>query len=146
MELDGKEELVVLRAFQMHPYKPQVMHIDFQRIAADEKVTMRLPLHFHGEEESPAVKVSKAMISHAASYVEVTCLPKELPEFISVDLSGLELGTTFHASNLVLPEGVVVHSKSGEDQVLASVVAAVEEEVPAAEGEEAAAAPAEAAN
>ena len=146
MELDGKEELVVLRAFQMHPYKQQVMHIDFQRIAADEKVTMRVPLDFHGEEESPAVKVSKAMISHAASYVEVTCLPKELPEFISVDLSGLELGTTFHASNLVLPEGVVVHSKSGEDQVLASVVAAVEEEVPAAEGEEAAAAPAEAAN
>lgn len=146
MELDGKEELVVLRAFQMHPYKPQVMHIDFQRINPNEKVTMRVPLHFHGEEESPAVKVSKAMISHAASYVEVTCLPKELPEFISVDLSGLELGTTFHASNLVLPEGVVVHSKSGEDQVLASVVAAVEEEVPAAEGEEAAAAPAEAAN
>ena len=148
MELDGKEELVVLRAFQMHPYKPQVMHIDFQRIAADEKVTMRVPLHFHGEEESPAVKVSKAMISHAASYFEVTCLPKLLPEFISVDLSAMEVGTTFHASNLQLPEGVNVHSKSGEDQVLASVVAAVEEEIPAAadEAAPAEAAPAEAAN
>ena len=63
MELDGKEELVVLRAFQMHPYKPQVMHIDFQRINPNEKVTMRVPLHFSGEEISPAVKVSKCIIS-----------------------------------------------------------------------------------
>ncbi|MDY4163110.1 MAG: 50S ribosomal protein L25, partial [Sutterella sp.] len=77
------------------------------------------------------------------SYVEVTCLPKLLPEFISVDLSAMEVGTTFHASNLQLPEGVNVHSKSGEDQVLASVVAAVEEEIPAAADEDA---PAEAAN
>ena len=148
MELDGVEQLVVLRAFQMHPWKNQVLHCDFQRIDPNANVTMRVPLHFHGEEESPAVKVSKAMISHAASYVEVTCLPKLLPEFISVDLSAMEVGTTFHASNLQLPEGVAVHSKSGGDQVLASVVAAVEEEIPAAEGEAAPAeaAPAEAAN
>ena len=86
MELDGKEELVVLRAFQMHPYKPQVMHIDFQRINPNEKVTMRVPLHFQGEEESPAVKVSKCIVSHAVSAIEVTCMPKELPEFITVDL------------------------------------------------------------
>ena len=84
MELDGKEELVVLRDFQMHPYKPQVMHIDFQRIAADEVVTMRVPLHFSGEEISPAVKVNKCIISRAASYVEVACLPRDLPEFIAV--------------------------------------------------------------
>ena len=135
MELDGKEELVVLRAFQMHPYKPQVMHIDFQRINPNEKVTMRVPLHFHGEEESPAVKVSKCIVSHAVSAIEVTCMPKELPEFISVDLSKLEAGQTFHASALQLPEGVEVHAKAGEDIVLATVALPVEEEVPAAEGE-----------
>ena len=121
MELDGKEELVVLRAFQMHPYKPQVMHIDFQRINPNEKVTMRVPLHFQGEEESPAVKVSKCIVSHAVSAIEVTCMPKELPEFITVDLSKLEAGQTFHASMLQLPEGIEVHAKSGEDIVLATV-------------------------
>ena len=81
----------------MHPYKPQVMHIDFQRINPNEKVTMRVPLHFQGEEESPAVKVSKCIVSHAVSAIEVTCMPKELPEFITVDLSKLEAGQTFHA-------------------------------------------------
>ncbi len=129
MELDGKEELVVLRAFQLHPYKPQVMHIDFQRIAADEKVTMRVPLHFINEEEAPAVKLDKNLISHAVSYVEVTCLPKELPEFIQVDLSGLTTGSTFHASQLVLPEGVTVHNKTGEDFAVASVIVKAEEEI-----------------
>lgn len=135
MELDGKEELVVLRAFQMHPYKPQVMHIDFQRINPNEKVTMRVPLHFQGEEESPAVKVSKCIVSHAVSAIEVTCMPKELPEFITVDLSKLEAGQAFHASMLQLPEGIEVHAKSGEDIVLATVALPVEEEVPSAEGE-----------
>lgn len=125
MELDGKEELVVLRAFQMHPYKPQVMHIDFQRIAPDEKVTMRVPLHFSGAEESPAVKQSKAIISHAVSYVEVTCLPLQLPEFIAVDLSKMELGMTLRATDLAMPEGVTVHN----DVVVASVIAPVEEEI-----------------
>ena len=139
MELDGKEELVVLRAFQLHPYKPQVMHIDFQRIDANEKVTMRVPLHFINEEEAPAVKLDKNLISHTVSYVEVTCLPKELPEFIQVDLSGLTTGSTFHASMLKLPEGVTVHSKTGEDIVLASVIAKVEEEIA---GDEAAETPA----
>lgn len=125
MELDGKEELVVLRAFQMHPYKPQVMHIDFQRIAPDEKVTMRVPLHFSGAEESPAVKQSKAIISHAVSYVEVTCLPLQLPEFIAVDLSKMELGMTLRATDIAMPEGVTVHN----DVVVASVIAPVEEEI-----------------
>ncbi len=138
MELDGKEELVVLRAFQMHPYKQQVMHIDFQRIAQDEKVTMRVPLHFSGAEESPAVKADKCIISHAVSYVEVECLPLQLPEFIAVDLSKMELGMTLHANELTVPEGVVVVT----DAVVASVIAPVEEEIVGAEGE---AAPAEAA-
>lgn len=127
MELDGKEELVVLRDFQMHPYKPQVMHIDFQRIAADEEVTMRVPLHFSGEEQSPAVKVDKAIISRAAAYVEVCCLPRDLPEFIAVDLSKMESGMTLHAADLTVPEGVKIVT----DTVIASVIAPVEEEVAA---------------
>ena len=142
MELDGKEELVVLRDFQMHPYKQQVMHIDFQRIAPDEVVTMRVPLHFSGEELSPAVKIDKCIISRAAAYVEVACLPRDLPEFIAVDLSKMETGTTLHATDLVVPEGV----KMVTDSVIASVIQPVEEEIiapAAAEGDAAAAAPAE---
>ena len=141
MELDGKEELVVLRAFQMHPYKPQVMHIDFQRISADEPITMRVPLHFHGEEVSPAVKVDKAIISRAAAYVEVTCLPRQLPEFIDVDLSKMESGMTLHSDDLPLPEGVSV----AEGVVIASVIAPVADEIPEAAAEEGAAPAAEAA-
>lgn len=142
MELDGKEELVVLRDFQLHPYKRQVMHIDFQRIDPNEKVTMRVPLHFLGEENSPAVKIDKAMISHTVSFVEVSCLPKLLPEFIDVDLSGMESGHTFLASQLVLPEGVTVHTRGGEDMVIASVVVPEEEEEETAAATTAEAAPA----
>ena len=139
MELDGTEQLVVLRDFQMHPYKPQVMHIDFQRIDPNENVTMRVPLHFHGEEESPAVKLDKAIISHAVAFVEVTCLPRNLPEFISVDLSKMESGMTFFSQDLVVPEGVSVEPEI----VIASVIKPVEEEVTvAADADAAAAAPA----
>lgn len=142
MELNGKEQLVVLRAFQMHPYKPQVMHIDFQRIDPNEKVTMRVPLHFHGEEDSPAVKIDKALVSHTISFVEVTCLPHQLPEFVAVDLSQMATGTTFHASMLQLPEGVEVSNKFGLDTVIASVVTVAEETVTAAPEADAEAAPA----
>lgn len=128
MELDGQEQLVVLRAFQMHPYKPQVMHIDFQRVNADEPVTMSVPLHFFGAENSPAVKISKGLINHARSAIEVSCLPKDLPEFISVDLSGLTAQTTMRVSDIVLPEGVSAVVRGNEDPVVVSVVAQVEEE------------------
>ena len=127
MELDGVEQLVVLRAFQMHPYKPQVMHIDFQRIMPDQEVTMRVQLHFSGEEISPAVKVSKCIISHTVSYVEVACLPRDLPEFIEVDLSKMEDGMTLHSTELVVPAGVRVVT----DSVVASVITPVEEVVTA---------------
>ncbi len=127
MELDGVAQLVVLRAFQMHPYKPQVMHIDFQRIMPDQEVTMRVPLHFSGDEISPAVKVSKCIISHTVSYVEVACLPRDLPEFIEVDLSKMEDGMTLHSTELVVPAGVRVVT----DSVVASVITPVEEVVTA---------------
>ena len=142
MELDGQEQLVVLRAFQMHPYKPQVLHIDFQRISADEPVVMSVPLHFHGAENSPAVKVSKGMISYARTSIEVSCLPKNLPEFVSVDLSELTAQTTLRVTDIALPEGVQAVMHGDENPVLVSVVAQVADET-AEEG--ATEAPAEAA-
>ncbi len=139
MELDGKEELVVLRAFQMHPYKPQVLHIDFQRIDANENVVMSVPLHFIGAEDSPAVKVSKGLISHARSAIEVSCLPKDLPEFITVDLSGLTAQTTLRISGIQLPEGVTAVVHGSEDPVLVSVVTKGGADEATEAGEEAAA-------
>lgn len=141
MELDGTAEKVLLRSFQMHPYKPQVLHIDFQRIAADEPIRMRVPLHFHGEETSPAVFTEKCNVNHAVTELEVSCLPAQLPEFISVDLSGLTSAEPIHVSNLVLPEGVTVVCKPGEDPTVASAVVVAEEgeAAEAAEGTEAAA-------
>lgn len=122
MELDGKEELVVLRAFQMHPYKPQVLHIDFQRIAADEPVIMSVPLHFVGAENSPAVKVSKGLISHVRSAIEVSCLPKDLPEFVTVDLSSLTAQSTLRVSDIQLPEGVHAVVHGNENPAVISVI------------------------
>lgn len=127
MELDGKDEKVLLRAFQMHPYKPQVLHIDFQRIAADEVIHMHVPLHFTGEEKSPAVVVDKANVNHALTEIEVACLPANLPEFITVDLSGLTVQDPIHVSNLVLPEGVTAVLKPEEDPTVASAVVLAEE-------------------
>lgn len=122
MELDGQNEKVLLRAFQMHPYKPQVLHIDFQRIAADEPIHMHVPLHFIGEEKSPAVIVEKANVTHTLTEIEVACLPANLPEFITVDLSGLTVQEPIHVSNLALPEGVTAVLKPDEDPDRKSVV------------------------
>lgn len=121
MELDGKDELVVLRSFQMHPYKPQVLHIDFQRVDADKPLHVKVPLHFHGQENSPAVKVSKGLVSHVMNDVVVSCLPRDLPEFIEVDLSELKGNQTVRASDLKLPTGVTVVTKGGEDPALVTV-------------------------
>lgn len=121
MELDGKEELVLLRAFQMHAYKPQVLHVDFQRVAADKPVHMRVPLHFVGQEESPAVKISHGLVSHVKSEVEIACLPRDLPEFITVDLSSLQGNESVRATDLKLPTGVSVVIKGKENPVLVSV-------------------------
>jgi large subunit ribosomal protein L25 len=135
MELDGKSERVLLRAFQMHPYKPQVLHIDFQRVAEDQKIHMRVPLHFVGQESSPAVKVSGGLISHVMSDIDVACLPKDLPEFIEVDLSELKAHETVRVLDLKLPAGVSPVLKGKENPVVAAVSThgeAAEEEATAA--------------
>jgi len=135
MELDGKSEQVLLRDFQMHPYRPQVLHVDFQRIAADKPIHVRVPLHFVGQENSPAVKQSAAIIGHVLQEVDIACLPKDLPEFIEIDLSGLTAQDTVKVRDLKLPDGVKAVLKGKENPVVVSVTIAgaqVEEEVAAA--------------
>jgi large subunit ribosomal protein L25 len=121
MELDGKSERVLLRDFQMHPYRPVVLHIDFQRVSENQKIHMRVPLHFAGQEESPAVKLGGGLISHVMSEVDVACLPKDLPEFIEVDLSQLQAHETVRVRDLKLPAGVTPVLKGKENPVVVSV-------------------------
>ena len=127
MELDGKSERVLLRDFQMHPYRALVLHVDFQRVSETEKVHMRVPLHFSGQESSPAVKEAGALISHVLSEVDIACLPKDLPEFIAVDLSGLKSHDTLRVRDLVLPAGVTPMLKGKENPVVVSVTIKGEE-------------------
>ncbi len=147
MKLDGGATKVLLRDVQMHPFRNEVLHVDFQRIDENRKIHMKVPLHFVNAEVSPAVKLSAAIVSHVTTDVEVACLPKDLPEFIDVDLSGLEVGHSIHVSALKLPQGVTVVTRGKTDPVVATAVvpraASESEEAPAAEA--AAAAPAEAA-
>jgi large subunit ribosomal protein L25 len=146
MELDGRPEKVLLRDFQMHPYRPQVLHIDFQRVAEDQKIHMRVPLHFVGAENSPAVKLSGAIIGHVRSEVQVSCLPRDLPEFIEVDLSHLTAQDTVHVLDLKLPGGVSAALRGKENPVVVSVtLPSVQQEEVAPTEEAVAAAPAAAA-
>ncbi|MFZ9253011.1 MAG: 50S ribosomal protein L25/general stress protein Ctc [Hylemonella sp.] len=141
MELNGKENKVLLRDVQMHPFKQLVLHIDFQRVDANTKLHMKVPLHYSGEENSQAVKFDNCLVNHVMTELDVTCLPKDLPEFISVDLSGLKKGSSLHLADITLPAGVSAVTHGKVNPVLVSVVAVAAEE-PAAE---AAAAPAAAA-
>lgn len=145
MEVDGATEKVLLRAVQWHAYRPQVMHIDFQRVAADEKIHIKVPLHFSNQENSPAIKLSAGIVSHVVTEIDVSCLPGALPAFIDVDLSNLEAGHPLHLNDIALPEGVeAVQAKENPVVVIVTVKgggAAEEEAAPAP----AAAAPAPAA-
>jgi large subunit ribosomal protein L25 len=140
LEISGKAQKVLLRDYQMHPFKPLVLHIDFQRVSATEKVHMRIPLHFINAEVSAAVKLQGALISHISTELEVSCLPADLPEFIEVDLSKIEVGHGIHAKDITLPKGVslVLHIEQ-ENPVLANARIPV---VKAADTEAAPAAPA----
>lgn len=121
LEIGGKAQKVLLRDYQMHPFKPLVLHIDFQRVSATEKVHMRVPLHFINAETSAAVKLQGAVVSHISTELEVSCLPADLPEFIEVDLGKIEVGHGIHAKDLTLPKGVslVLHIEQ-ENPVLAN--------------------------
>ena len=133
MNLGGAAQKVLLRDVQYHPYKPQVLHIDFQRVDANTKLSLKVPLHFKGEEESTAVKIDKCLVTHVANEVEITCLPADIPEFIEVNLAALVKGQTIHASDLQLPKGVKVAVHGKINPVIVSVSAPAVEEAPAAE-------------
>ncbi|MGF6526337.1 50S ribosomal protein L25/general stress protein Ctc [Variovorax sp. PvP013] len=143
MDLGGTVSKVLLRDVQYHPFRQLVQHIDFQRVDARTRMTMKVPLHFKGEEESDAVKLEHNLVSHVTTELEVNCLPSELPEFIEVDLSGLKKNGTVTLKDIKLPRGVRWVSHGKANPVLASATPPAAEEVdPVVEGAEAAAAPA----
>ena len=106
MSLDGKKDRVLLRDVQMHPWRQQVLHVDFQRVSADQKIHIKVPLHFVNAENSPAIKDQGGLITHVLSEIDVRCLPADLPEFIEVDLSALAIGHSIHVRELPMPKGV----------------------------------------
>ena len=118
LKIDGKTETAVLRDMHRHPFKPTVMHIDFLRASADRQLRVHIPLHFINESTSRGVKQQGGVVSHALIDIEIACLPKDLPEFIEVDLADLGLGSALHLSNLKLPEGVALanHIVAGSEQ------------------------------
>jgi large subunit ribosomal protein L25 len=151
LRIGGSEQQVVLKDLQRHPVTGLAYHVDFQRVQADKLLRMHVPLHFKGETVAPGVKTGGGIVEHHLNQVEVECLPQDLPEFIEVDLSAMQLNESVHLSELKLPEGVtLVELKHDNDQSVVSIHlprAAVEEETPAegapAEGAAAAAPAAE---
>ena len=132
MELAGSTHQVLLRDVQMHPFKQLVLHIDFQRVDANTTLHMKVPLHFSGEENSPAVKADGCLINHVINELDIACLPANLPESIRVDLSGLKKGTSLHLNDITLPEGVKAITHGKPNPVLVSVVEPAAEEIVAA--------------
>ena len=133
MELAGKSEQVLLRDYQMHPFRPIVLHIDFQRVDATTKITKRVPLHFINEENSPAVKTDACVVNHVVTELLIQCLASQLPEFLTVDLGSLAKGQSLHVDDIALGEGVKVMTQGKKNPVIVSVSAqAAEEEIIAA--------------
>ena len=140
----GSETQAILRDLQRHPSKPRILHMDLQRVSATEKLKTHLPVHILGEETAPGVKAG-GLVSHDLTEVAIECLPKDLPEFVEVDISALEIGDSIHLSALNVPEGVTLTELArGEDHDISvvsihakRVVEEVEEEAPAAESSEA---------
>jgi large subunit ribosomal protein L25 len=122
VEVDGAKEAVILRDTQWHAYKPQVLHIDFQRVDATHKLHLKVPLHFINAEICPGVKLEGGIVSHVLNEVDVECLPGNLPEFITVDLKDVAAGNSIHVSQLVLPAGVELVQHGEGDPVVATVL------------------------
>lgn len=124
LEIDGKVEKVLLRDLQRHPYKQQIMHLDFLRVDENSPIRFKVPLHFLNQEKSPAGKSAGVVITHELNEVEVSALPKDLPEFIEIDLGELKVGDIVHLSQLKLPAGVTIPAlKLGKEHDLAVVIA-----------------------
>jgi large subunit ribosomal protein L25 len=136
MEVDGKAQQVLLRDFQMHAFKQIVLHADFQRVDASQAIHTKVALHFVNADVSPAVKLSGATISHVLNELEISCLPGQLPEFITVDLSKIEAGGSIHTGDLTLPAGVTALTHGQNLTVVTASVPAGQVAAEAAAGEE----------
>ena len=144
LSVNGTKQQVLLRDVQMHPWRAQVLHVDFQRVARDRKIHMKVPLHFKNADSAPGVKTGGGTVNHVLTELDIICLPDDLPEFIEIDLSNLQLGSSIHLSEISLPKGVESSQlRSGDDAVVVTIVvprAEVEPEVEAAAAVDAAAA------
>ena len=140
LNLDGKKESVLLRDYQMHPVRNNIQHIDLQRIDENKKLSVKIPFHFLNEDVAPGVKLEGGVVSHIMVDVDISCLPKDLPTYIEVDLVNLSIGDSIHLSEIKAPEGVELTALSEEnDPIITSVSkpkVVVEETPVAAEGEE----------
>ena len=135
-DVDGTKQTVVLRDAQWHAYRPQVLHIDFQRVSATEKIHLKVPIHFLNDDICPGVKLEGGMVSHVMNDVDVECLPADLPEYIEADLKDLSGTTSLHLSELKLPKGVeIVHHGEG-DPIVATILKTGGLELEDEEGEE----------
>jgi large subunit ribosomal protein L25 len=133
MELSGNVQKVLLRDYQMHPWKQIILHIDFQRVDETTRLHKKVPLHFVNEENSVAVKTDKCLVNHVMTDIEVECLASQLPEFITIDLGHLVKGQSIHAADLQLPEGIKVVKHGSLNPVIVSAnPPRIEEEAPAA--------------
>ena len=138
LDVGGKKQQVLLRDFQMHPFRQQVLHIDFQRVEANKKIHMKVPFHFKNAEICPGVKLHSAVVSHVLNELDIICLPADLPEFIEVDLAKLDVSHPVHISDLVLPKGVEIatHHHAADAVATAQIPrGAVEAEATAAAAE-----------
>lgn len=140
IDVEGTNETVILRNTQWHPFRQIVLHLDFQRVDPNQKLHIKVPLHFINADIAPGVKLQSGIVSHVMNEVEVQCLPSNLPEFIEVDLKDLAAGHSLHVSQLALPAGVELVAHGETDPVVATIT--IPRGVAAAEGEAAAAAPA----
>ncbi len=125
LKVDGKKQDVVLKDLHRHPFKPRLIHADFLRVKANEELVMKVPLHFLGEEECPGVKAG-GKVSHVMSSIEISCLPKDLPEYIEIDVSALNLDESIHLSEIKLPQGVKIVALEQEGDHDTAVVAVYE--------------------
>jgi large subunit ribosomal protein L25 len=133
INLEGKKESVILRDFQMHPVRNNIQHIDFQRINENEKINVKVPFHFVNEDTAPGVKIEGGLVSHIMTEIDISCLPKDLPQYIEVDLGELAMGESIHLSEITVPEGVELTSLTDEnDPAITSISkpkVVVEEEI-----------------
>jgi len=138
----GSSGQAILRDVQVHAHKPRILHLDLQRVSATEKISISVPIHFAGEEDAPGVKIDAGIISHLINETEISCLPKDLPEYLEIDVSGVGMNESLHLSDLKVPEGVELSAltrEDAEDLAVFTIVPPkieVEEEPEELEGEE----------